>query len=275
MKILYKQTEFSQQETGLSLFGINNCHFKKLAFLRDSKRILIKSHHHTDFEIHFTTEGYQIYKVGKEEYKLEKGDYIIISPGVPHRAIEASAYMKKYSITFGFNTEALTDCFVGKIDERMNANINFIENEVTQKKEISALLIENCILEMIVTVLRAMGYKEHTAIDYDDENATLSLAKQYIKDNTERSLSVTDVARYCYLSAKQLTRIFNQYEGTSPGEYIKNMQIKAIEKLLLEENMSLKSISDKMNFSSEYYFNTFFKKRSGMSPGEYRNMFGK
>ncbi|MBQ2923664.1 MAG: helix-turn-helix transcriptional regulator [Tyzzerella sp.] len=275
MKILYKQPEFPKYQTGLSVFGIKTCCFKSLAALRDSKRILLKSHHHTDFEIHFITEGYQIYKVGETDYKLEKGNYIIISPGVQHRATKASAHMKKYGITFNLKTDALTDCFVGKADERFNANISFIENETTQKKEISELLTENCILEIIVTVLRAAGYRENAVVDCDDENNTLSIAKQYIKDNTERSIKVSDVAKYCYLSTKQLTRIFNQYEGISPGDYIKNMRIKAIEKLLLEESMSLKSISDKMNFSNESYFNTFFKKHSGMSPGKYRNMFGK
>ena len=43
-----------------------------------------------------------------------------------------------------------------------------------------------------------------------------------------------------------------------------------MEKLLQEEGLSLKDIREKMNCSSEYYFNTFFKRYSGMTPGAYR-----
>ena len=39
-----------------------------------------------------------------------------------------------------------------------------------------------------------------------------------------------------------------------------------------ESELSLKEISERLNFANEYYFNTFFKKYSGMTPGEYRKM---
>ena len=87
--------------------------------------------------------------------------------------------------------------------------------------------------------------------------------------------NVTDVSKYCYLSAKQLTRIFQRFEGISPGEYVINKRIKRIEKLLADQNLTLKQIGSMMNFANEYYFNTFFKKYSGMPPGEYRKMLGK
>ena len=107
------------------------------------------------------------------------------------------------------------------------------------------------------------------------ENTVLTIAKQYIADNIERPFLVSDLAGYCYLSTKQLTRIFNEYEGITPGEYIKRERGIAVEKMLAESSFSLKQISEKMNFSNEYYFNEFFKKYSGMPPGEYRKMIGK
>ena len=43
-------------------------------------------------------------------------------------------------------------------------------------------------------------------------------------------------------------------------------------KMLADRSLSLKRISDIMNFNNEYYFNAFFKKWAGMPPGEYRKM---
>jgi AraC-like DNA-binding protein len=39
------------------------------------------------------------------------------------------------------------------------------------------------------------------------------------------------------------------------------------------QTSSIKDISEIMHFNNEYYFNAFFKKYSGMPPGEYRKMF--
>ena len=100
------------------------------------------------------------------------------------------------------------------------------------------------------------------------------MAKQYIEDNVELNPSVSDVAEYCHLSAKQLTRIFNGFEGISPGEYIIRARVSRIEALLSDRSLSLRQIGEIMSFNNEYYFNAFFKKYSGMPPGEYRKMTG-
>jgi hypothetical protein len=62
VRIFYKQPE--QDATGsLSSFGVQNCYFKELSFERDDKSITKKPHHHTGFEMHFITDGFQEYEV--------------------------------------------------------------------------------------------------------------------------------------------------------------------------------------------------------------------
>lgn len=274
MKVLYKQPA---QDTNTSLirFGIRNCYFKKLSVDLDRKSITKKTHHHSGFEIHIITSGCQKYEVCGEVYTLERGSFLLIYPNAPHKVITSTPDTQKNSITFTWNTDAHRNCFFGKISERMCSNLAFISNEGLLQKEISSTLIENTILETLVLVFRLLGVKENITTAKQNENIMLSLAKQYISDNIEISLSVTDVAEYCCLSVKQLTRIFQRYEEISPGEYIKNRRISKIEKLLADDLLSLKQISEIMNFNNEYYFNAFFKKNSGMPPGEYRKTLGK
>lgn len=157
----------------------------------------------------------------------------------------------------------------------MADDIAFILKESQLNKEISVFLIENSILEFIVLASRLNGMKERGARHKQVEHPIVRLAKQYIDDNIKAAPNVAEVSKYCYLSPKQLTRIFKQIEGTSIGEYIKKQRITQIEKLLTDRTLSLKEISVAMNFNNEYYFNAFFKKYSGMPPGEYRKMLGK
>ena len=56
----------------------------------------------------------------------------------------------------------------------------------------------------------------------------------------------------------------------SPGDYIKRKRASAIAEMLSGTSLSLKEISRVMNFNNEYYFNSFFKRYCGMTPGDYR-----
>ena len=54
--------------------------------------------------------------------------------------------------------------------------------------------------------------------------------------------------------------------------YIRSQKILRIEHLLAETDLSLKAISDRMHFSSECHFSSFFTKYAGLTPGAYRKM---
>ena len=274
MKIIYKQPD-NDGISSLYRLGVRKCYFKKIVPEQDGGNITKKEHHHTGFEIHIVTNGLHTYEVGNKKYELENGDFLLLPPKTVHRVVQTASFSEKYTITFDLEKRRAIDCFQGRLTTRMSENIEFIVREASQKKEISVMLIENCITEIIVSIFRTMGVKEKEQMERRDENAVVSLAKQYINDNIERVISVDEVSDYCRLSTKQLTRIFNGFENITAGEYIKKQRIEKIERLLADDSLSLKQISDMMGFNNEYYFNAFFKKHSGMPPGEYRKMLGK
>jgi AraC-like DNA-binding protein len=49
------------------------------------------------------------------------------------------------------------------------------------------------------------------------------------------------------------------------------MKLRKAKELLVETNRSLKEIAYALNFNSYEYFISFFKKREGITPLEYRN----
>ena len=273
MKILFKQS--GQGQSSLDQFGIQNCYFKKISIVSDPKTIIKKVHHHTVFELHIVTEGSQEYWIAGVTHKLECGQFLLIGPNVPHAISAAIPNTQKYAITFEKQEELPTSCIFGAVTERFLSNLSFIAGEAALKREISHTLMENSILEILVWIFRQVGSPEKESRMPQDENAIIALAKRYIEDNIELNPSVADAAAYSYLSSKQLTRIFGKFEGITPGEYITKRRMAKIEKLILDDSLSLKDISEIMNFSNEYYFNSFFKKHAGMPPGEYRKMYGK
>ena len=121
--------------------------------------------------------------------------------------------------------------------------------------------------------MRLCGLRErHAAADKSVDDLRLEAAKQYIENNVESWVSVADIASYCYISTRQVARIFMKSENMTPFEYISERRIAHIKKLLEDDTLTLKQISDKMNFNDESYFNAFVKKHLGQPPGMYRKM---
>ncbi|MCI9457939.1 MAG: AraC family transcriptional regulator [Oscillospiraceae bacterium] len=83
-------------------------------------------------------------------------------------------------------------------------------------------------------------------------------------------LSVTFLADQVHLSVNYLRNIFKDSTGSSLSNYINNRKIDVICRLLLDTDMTLTEINDKLGFSTRNYFYTFFKKHIGMTPKDYR-----
>ncbi len=281
MRIIYKQP------LAASVFqahGIKNCYFKELLFEKDIKNISKKEHHHTFFEIHIVQSGGQSYETAGKKYRIKSGNLILIPPRLKHLTTDFLPDTKKISINFNISDDSsfgpflrqINSCITAKLPKRIDDNIKYILEESRNRLVFSQALIENRVLEIIILLLRICGFKDEALSGYEQgEDARLLMAKQYINDNIELNLKLPDVASYCYLGTKQLTRLFKTIENTTPALYIKSKKFHHIEKLLTETDLSLKEISEKMNFSSEYHFNSFFKKIAGTPPGEYRSIIGK
>ena len=281
MRIIYKQPLTTSV---FQSYGIKNCYFKELLFEKDIKNISKKEHHHTFFEVHIILNGSQSYEISEKKHHVKSGSLILIPPKLKHLTTDFQPDTKKISINFNISDDSsfapflkqIKGCIIAKMPKRIDDNIKYILEESKNHLVFSQTLMQNRVLEIIILLMRICGFKEEILSNAEQgEDARLLMAKQYIKDNIELNLKLSDVASYCYLGAKQLTRLFKTHENTTPALYIQTQKFHHIEKLLIETDLSLKEISEKMNFSSEYHFNSFFKKIAGTPPGEYRNIIGK
>lgn len=274
LKIIYKQ---SDSESIFSLAGMSSCCLKQLSYSRDAAASTKKAHHHTGFEIHIIENGHQTYNFFDKSVRINSGEFLLIPPELKHKMEEFAPDTEKFSLTFSAAHDSLfygvKTYTIAKTDAFFSDNFRYILEEKRSPSIFASRLIENRIFELAVRIARLCGIKAPAPIEdeYTDTDSRVSIVKQYINDNIELNLTASDVAAYCYLSTKQLTRIFLASEGQTPTQYIQKQRTKHIEKLLAT-SMPLREISELMNFSSEYHFNAFFKNHAGMPPGTYRKM---
>jgi len=288
MKILYRQTPKKQlKNQRISCFqdyGIQNCYLKSIEQSGHDGSSTKKRHSHTCYEFHIVLSGVQSYETADGSFSVNSGYFLAIPTGKAHRFISAEYPTEKYAVTFslGALAEDLFDgldkvkCICKPIPERILSNIKAVSEQLTFATPSSVQIIEACVFETVILLLREIGVVEKGAISLDvterSENERVELARQFISDNIETPLQVSEVAAYCHISDKQLTRLFYASERLAPAAYIRRERIRHIEELLRSPELTLYEISRRMGFPNESGFNAFFKKYNGMPPGEYRKM---
>jgi LacI family transcriptional regulator len=101
-------------------------------------------------------------------------------------------------------------------------------------------------------------------------------AIRFVRENACRGVDVTAVARAAGMSRRDLEKKFAYWLGRSPLEEIQETRFRRVRQLLLETELLLPQIAELAGFEYQEYMVRFFKKRTGLSPGQYRrrNRFG-
>jgi AraC-like DNA-binding protein len=281
VEFLFRQNQQGAKsgDTALHTMGIEKLLLKSIAFERDRRRITKKSHYHTSFEVHVILRGFQVYEVEGERLRVQAGELLIIPPYCNHIAAQEDPQTFKYAFSFLLCEGALSEklekplaCRVFPTPENLLQNIDFIARETSQQMPFFTRMVENRCLECVLLLMRLLGGHESDAqtAEPTEGDPRIVLAKQYVEDNVHRSVSVSELAGYCYVSEKHLERLFSRELGCTVMDFVRSRKCQRIEALLADPALTLAEISDRMGFSSECYFNAFFKKHAGMTPGAYR-----
>ena len=98
-------------------------------------------------------------------------------------------------------------------------------------------------------------------------------AKEYIKANYAKSITLEDVAREINVSPQYLSRLFKEETGENFIDYLTGIRIRIAKSLLEGDEMSVKEICYSTGYSDPNYFSRTFKKIVGSTPTEYKDEF--
>ena len=205
---------------------------------------------------------------------------IFFAPESPHKVVGASHDLIKIAITFlpdesSFLYRELTSVKAHKfsISQAVSSCFYEILAETDRHSVFSAVLIKNYVFSIICAIARSAEINEKETEEVSEGgNVKVDIAKQYIKDNKHIFLTCGDVAEQCHFNVKYLNRIFKQETGMTLLEYIHKTKVEEAERLLMTEDYSLEKISHMLGFANEYYFNSFFKRCTGIAPGLFREI---
>ena len=97
-------------------------------------------------------------------------------------------------------------------------------------------------------------------------------AKEYIKANYSKQLTLEDVSREINISPQYLSKLFKEETGENFIDYLTGIRIKIAKSLLEDSDMSIKEICYNIGYSDPSYFSRIFKKIMGVTPTEYKEV---
>ncbi|NVK05010.1 MAG: helix-turn-helix transcriptional regulator [Flavobacteriia bacterium] len=91
--------------------------------------------------------------------------------------------------------------------------------------------------------------------------------EEALSENFSTFLSEQLTHDYSYLS-----RLFSSVEGITIERFITRQRVEKVKELLFYDELSLKEIAYRLNYSSPAYLSTQFKKEIGMTPSEFKRL---
>jgi AraC-like DNA-binding protein len=96
---------------------------------------------------------------------------------------------------------------------------------------------------------------------------------EYIRSRLhDPMLNIDQIADHISLSVRYIRQIFKDSVGTSIADYLLAERIRHVKMLLVETELSIADIAERSGFQTKSHFFTVFKKSTGLTPNEYRQM---
>lgn len=98
-----------------------------------------------------------------------------------------------------------------------------------------------------------------------------SMIQEYIQKNYMREISMSDGARALNYSEPYFCKMFKQQFGQNFTSYVAEYRIGEAKKLLMQPNVNVKEVGERVGYPDSNYFTKVFKRMTGESPSEYRS----
>ncbi|WP_239628865.1 AraC family transcriptional regulator [Paenibacillus sp. H1-7] len=130
---------------------------------------------------------------------------------------------------------------------------------------------------------RACFFDEQPTADYEDgqpnsksyRRKVLNQIIAIVHDEYNSALTLESVAARLHYNSNYLSGLFNKEMRITFSEYLARHRQKMACQWLVETDMPVKEIAYKLQYTNSQNFIRSFRKRQGMTPGEYRLMHGR
>ncbi|MBP1965029.1 response regulator [Paenibacillus aceris] len=105
--------------------------------------------------------------------------------------------------------------------------------------------------------------------------AAIEKVRSYIDEHIGEDLSLVRLASVIHFNPSYLSRLFKQESGVNLSEYIDEVRVEKAKDLLKQDVLKIAEVGVQVGYEAPHSFTRFFKKSTGVTPLEYREMIWK
>jgi transcriptional regulator GlxA family with amidase domain len=125
-----------------------------------------------------------------------------------------------------------------------------------------------------------IDYRSGTQLSYSlmriakpHQDEMVNTIQAIIEQDCTLSLSIEQLASQHNVSQRTLIRRFNSALGMPPNTYLQSVRIERARKMLEESDYNVDTVMNNIGYEDASSFRRLFKKKTGLTPTEYRNRF--
>ena len=252
------------------------------AMIRDfGSNFVFQGESHDMWEMSCILSGAAGFTAGTEIFECRQGDAVII----PGNLFHTSWAMNKE------NVQLLTVSFTGEwlyrfiptgkftLTPRENRILQLLAESVrefcsdrdpcvAEMKAEDEQILKNLLEALVLSLNLRRNESEQKAVGTNSDR--FSEIAEYMKEHIREPLDVNRICLDCGIGRSVLKELFHRYTGAGVIKYYNYLRVRHIIRLL-GEGKTMAEIAELMNFSSQNYLSSFFKRETGMTARQYRS----
>jgi len=142
--------------------------------------------------------------------------------------------------------------------------------EFKDRDKFSRIALESISTELLIAASRKDNRKSER-----NPPPWFGRVKEFLRENFSEPPGLNELAQAVEVHPTHLARVFRQFERCTVGDYIREVRIDYARRRLLESKEPLVQIALAAGFADQTHFTRSFKRVTGMTPTEFRRLFGK
>jgi AraC-like DNA-binding protein len=253
-------------------------------------------HFHPEIELIYIHSGRGTRFIGNDVHRFEKDELCLIGSDMPHmwrcdpEYFAENSKLKLDVTVIYFHHDFLGDKFFNTPELKSIASL--IEKakrgmKITGDTRFRVRALINKLsaatglqrITTLLTILETIAFsteKEYINTLYNPEGIEKSEADrlnsvfQYISDNFQKKITLTEIASVANLSAKAFCRYFKTKTRKTLSDFLLEVKIAHACNLLLEKDMTIYEVCYDSGFNNLSNFNRYFKKLTNKTPLEFK-----
>jgi AraC-like DNA-binding protein len=144
-----------------------------------------------------------------------------------------------------------------------------LRDEMRRDSLAAGFRVQSLMLEMLASYVEQTG--EPAIAPASSPMDKIHRVIRYMEDRLEEPHTVEDLAKIVHYHPNYFIRVFKQFTGRSPIQYLNTLRMERAKHWLAATDTSVSEIAERIGMTL-FYFSRLFKEHTGFTPTEYRRL---